>query len=197
MFAAFIVLTGALLSQQRASARLPIKFMVVRAAAFHPQITACAVIVRVQMYGFGMMRVVEESLIMQIGDFGRRGLFNQSEVARLLAVKAADMDPDFIISVGDNMYPSGFWLAFHRKIHAIRVAKHLQLDQLLKIGAGTCIDGRPGFGMFRVQVTALHNHALWKLEACHEGIVALAPLHEGRHSCVSAAVLCRRPEQRR
>ena len=54
---------------------------------------------------------------MQIGDFGRRGLFNQSEVARLLAIKAADMDPDFIISVGDNMYPSGSWLAFHRKIH--------------------------------------------------------------------------------
>ena len=43
---------------------------------------------------------------MQIGDFGRRGDFNQSEVARLLAIKAADMDPDFIISVGDNMYPS-------------------------------------------------------------------------------------------
>ncbi len=44
--------------------------------------------------------------VMQIGDFGRRGDFNQSEVARLLALKAADMDPDFIISVGDNMYPS-------------------------------------------------------------------------------------------
>ena len=43
---------------------------------------------------------------MQIGDFGRRGDFNQSKVARLLAIKAADMDPDFIISVGDNMYPS-------------------------------------------------------------------------------------------
>lgn len=24
----------------------------------------------------------------------------------MLAIKAADMDPDFIISVGDNMYPS-------------------------------------------------------------------------------------------
>ena len=74
-------------------------------------------------------------LLVQIGDFGRRGLFNQSEVARLLAIKAADMDPDFIISVGDNMYPSGFWMTFHRKIHAIRVAKPLQLLQSLKIGA--------------------------------------------------------------
>ncbi len=52
------------------------------------------------------MRVFEKNLLMQIGDFGRRGQFNQSEVARLLAIKAADMDPDFILSVGDNMYPS-------------------------------------------------------------------------------------------
>ena len=63
---------------------------------------------------------------MQIGDFGRRGLFNQSDVARLLAIKAADMNPDFIISVGDNMYPSALWLAFHRNIHASREAKPLQ-----------------------------------------------------------------------
>ena len=54
-----------------------------------------------------------ESLLVQIGDFGRRGQFNQSEVARLLAVKAANMAPDFIISVGDNMYPSATWLAVH------------------------------------------------------------------------------------
>ena len=44
---------------------------------------------------------------MQIGDFGRRGAYNQTEVARLLAAKATDLHPDFIISVGDNMYPSG------------------------------------------------------------------------------------------
>ena len=61
------------------------------------------------------MRASEESLLVQIGDFGRRGQFNQSEVARLLAIKAADMDPDFIISVGDNMYPSAIRLALQRK----------------------------------------------------------------------------------
>lgn len=43
---------------------------------------------------------------MQIGDFGRQGEYNQSHVARMLAIKAADDKPDFIISVGDNMYPS-------------------------------------------------------------------------------------------
>ena len=43
----------------------------------------------------------------QIGDFGRRGAYNQTAVARLLAAKAADLRPDFVISVGDNMYPSG------------------------------------------------------------------------------------------
>ena len=108
MSAALVVLTGTLLLQRDASARLPIKFMVVRAARVCPLITARTIIVTQQlmMYWAAMMRVFEMNLLMQIGDFGRRGQFNQSEVARLLAIKAADMDPDFILSVGDNVYPS-------------------------------------------------------------------------------------------
>ena len=74
---------------------------------------------------------------MQIGDFGRRGLFNQSEVARLLAVKAADMEPDFIISVGDNMYPSAIQLASHTNSHAIGETTPLQVLLSLEIDAGS------------------------------------------------------------
>ena len=50
---------------------------------------------------------------MQIGDFGRRGAYNQTDVASLLAIKAADITPDFIISVGDNIYPSASRTLMH------------------------------------------------------------------------------------
>ena len=33
-------------------------------------------------------------------------------------------------------------------------------------------------GMYRLQVTPLHKHALWKLKSCHVQIVALAPTHK-------------------
>ena len=52
-------------------------------------------------------QILSTAFGVQIGDFGRRGAYNQTEVAELFAIKAAAMHPDFIISVGDNMYPSG------------------------------------------------------------------------------------------
>jgi hypothetical protein len=43
---------------------------------------------------------------MQVGDWGRRGQLNQTEVASMMALKASFLQPDFVISVGDNFYPS-------------------------------------------------------------------------------------------
>lgn len=42
-----------------------------------------------------------------IGDWGRNGLHNQSDVASVMGAVAYDARPDFIISTGDNFYQSG------------------------------------------------------------------------------------------
>lgn len=42
----------------------------------------------------------------QIGDWGRQGDYNQSEVADAMASSAAKRPIDFVISTGDNFYPS-------------------------------------------------------------------------------------------
>ncbi|KAK4383717.1 Purple acid phosphatase 3 [Sesamum angolense] len=42
-----------------------------------------------------------------IGDWGRKGEYNQSEVAYQMGVTAEKMDVDLIISTGDNFYPGG------------------------------------------------------------------------------------------
>ena len=44
---------------------------------------------------------------MQIGDWGRQGHWNQSKNADAMAAAAQRTPPRFIISVGDNYYPSG------------------------------------------------------------------------------------------
>lgn len=42
-----------------------------------------------------------------LGDWGRRGGYNQSRVADAMARRAAVVGPDFIVSTGDNFYESG------------------------------------------------------------------------------------------
>mmetsp|Transcript_6545 Transcript_6545/g.18880 ORF Transcript_6545/g.18880 Transcript_6545/m.18880 type:complete len:458 (+) Transcript_6545:514-1887(+) len=42
-----------------------------------------------------------------IGDWGRQGLHNQSDVAAVMGAVAHDAKPDFVISTGDNFYESG------------------------------------------------------------------------------------------
>lgn len=44
---------------------------------------------------------------MQVGDWGRLGNSNQTAVADVMAQVARKMEPDFIISTGDNFYESG------------------------------------------------------------------------------------------
>ena len=42
-----------------------------------------------------------------IGDWGRQGTWNQSQVAALMGEVGGVVHPSFIISTGDNMYPNG------------------------------------------------------------------------------------------
>ena len=42
----------------------------------------------------------------QIGDWGREGAFNQSEVAAVMGELAYTRAPQFVISTGDNFYQS-------------------------------------------------------------------------------------------
>ncbi len=48
----------------------------------------------------------QRASLLQVGDWGRRGQYNQSHVAAMMGLKASLLGPDFIISVGDNYYPS-------------------------------------------------------------------------------------------
>ena len=41
---------------------------------------------------------------MQIGDWGRHGTLNQTEVATLMGELAFERAPEFVISTGDNFY---------------------------------------------------------------------------------------------
>lgn len=45
-------------------------------------------------------------MVLQVGDWGRRSHFNQSHVAEMMDAKASMVAPEFIVSVGDNFYPS-------------------------------------------------------------------------------------------
>lgn len=42
----------------------------------------------------------------QVGDWGREGMQNQTAVAALMAQVANSLKPDFILSMGDNFYES-------------------------------------------------------------------------------------------
>jgi len=42
-----------------------------------------------------------------VGDWGRKGEFNQRDVALQMALVGEMLRPDFIVSTGDNFYPSG------------------------------------------------------------------------------------------
>ncbi|KAB1205986.1 Purple acid phosphatase 3 [Morella rubra] len=50
----------------------------------------------------------EKSLsFLVVGDWGRKGLYNQSEVAIQMGVAGEKLDIDFVISTGDNFYEDG------------------------------------------------------------------------------------------
>ncbi|KAL5721814.1 acid phosphatase [Ranunculus cassubicifolius] len=65
-----------------------------------------------------------------VGDWGRRGFYNQSRVAFQMGRIAKKLDIDFVISTGDNFYDNGLKdvndLAFEESFTKIYTAKSLQ-----------------------------------------------------------------------
>ncbi|KAL4318574.1 hypothetical protein GQ457_18G023730 [Hibiscus cannabinus] len=65
-----------------------------------------------------------------VGDWGRRGLYNQSHVARQMGIIGEKMDIDFVISTGDNFYDKGLTgvddPAFHESFTDIYTSPSLQ-----------------------------------------------------------------------
>lgn len=51
--------------------------------------------------------------VVQVGDWGRLGEFNQSLVAEAMASRADKLHPDFVLGMGDNFYPSRHLLQYY------------------------------------------------------------------------------------
>lgn len=68
--------------------------------------------------------------VLVIGDWGRKGDYNQSLLATQMGVTAEKMESDFIISTGDNFYPGGLIdendEAFYQSFSDIYTAPFLQ-----------------------------------------------------------------------
>ncbi|KAL5204872.1 hypothetical protein ABZP36_009743 [Zizania latifolia] len=68
--------------------------------------------------------------ILAVGDWGRRGQFNQSMVATQMGIVGEKMDIDFVISTGDNFYKNGLTgvddAAFEESFTHIYTASSLQ-----------------------------------------------------------------------
>ncbi|XP_002527552.2 purple acid phosphatase 8 [Ricinus communis] len=73
-----------------------------------------------------------------IGDWGRRGLYNQSEVALQMGVIGEDLNIDFVISTGDNFYDDGLTgvddPAFYESFTNIYTAPSLQKQWFSVLG---------------------------------------------------------------
>ncbi|KAF5750071.1 purple acid phosphatase 8-like isoform X1 [Tripterygium wilfordii] len=73
-----------------------------------------------------------------VGDWGRRGLYNQSKVAQQMGVIGEKLDIDFVISTGDNFYEDGLTgvddPAFHESFTNIYTAPSLQKQWYTVLG---------------------------------------------------------------
>lgn len=71
----------------------------------------------------------ELNCTVQVGDWGRNGLYNQSEVAKAMGRVRHNLD--FVISVGDNFYESGLTSVedtqFDTSFTAVYTAESLQV----------------------------------------------------------------------
>ncbi|CAL4992699.1 unnamed protein product [Urochloa decumbens] len=76
--------------------------------------------------------------ILVVGDWGRRGQFNQTLVAQQMGVVGEKMDIDFVISTGDNIYDDGIANTsdplFKESFSNIYTAKSLQKPWYLVLG---------------------------------------------------------------
>lgn len=73
-----------------------------------------------------------------IGDWGRRGEYNQSQVAKQMGRIGEEMNLDFVVSVGDNFYDNGLKgeddVAFQESFTDIYTAKSLQTQWYSVLG---------------------------------------------------------------
>lgn len=73
-----------------------------------------------------------------IGDWGRNGEYNQAELAKQMGVFAKEHATDFILSVGDNIYPKGVISemdpAWHYSYEDVFTAHSLQVDWFAILG---------------------------------------------------------------
>ncbi|KAE8719207.1 Purple acid phosphatase 7 [Hibiscus syriacus] len=73
-----------------------------------------------------------------LGDWGRRGLYNQSLVALQMGITGEKLDIDFVISTGDNFYENGLTgvddPAFHESFTDIYTAPSLQKQWYTVLG---------------------------------------------------------------
>ncbi|GAA4335517.1 metallophosphoesterase [Mucilaginibacter gynuensis] len=75
---------------------------------------------------------------MAIGDWGRNGEYDQTEVAKQMGIWGANNPNNFVISVGDNFYPNGVISEqdplFHYSFENIYTAHSLQCDWHVVMG---------------------------------------------------------------
>lgn len=76
--------------------------------------------------------------LLVVGDWGRRGGFNQSEVALQMGIVGEKLDIDFVISTGDNFYDNGLTgvedPAFQESFANIYTAPSLQKQWYIVLG---------------------------------------------------------------
>ncbi|WZZ72124.1 LOW QUALITY PROTEIN: hypothetical protein YC2023_083494 [Brassica napus] len=82
-----------------------------------------------------------------IGDWGRRGLYNQSQVALQMGKIGEKMDIDFVVSTGDNIYDNGMKSiddpAFQLSFANIYISPSLQKPWYLEIAELFFVDTTP------------------------------------------------------
>nr|CAB3496539.1 unnamed protein product [Digitaria exilis] len=76
--------------------------------------------------------------VLVVGDWGRKGTYNQSRVAEQMGKVGEQLDIDFVISTGDNFYENGLTgtddQAFEQSFTDIYTAKSLQKPWYLVLG---------------------------------------------------------------
>ncbi|KAA8532417.1 hypothetical protein F0562_032453 [Nyssa sinensis] len=111
--------------------------------ALSPILTAilgmCLVLARPDLQRFEHPAKPDGSLsVMVVGDWGRRGTHNQSEVALQMGIIGEKLDVDFIISTGDNFYDNGLTgindPAFDESFSKIYIAPSLQKQWYTVLG---------------------------------------------------------------
>lgn len=106
---------------------------------FIGSITLCLVVASAVLERFEQAPKPDGSLsFLVVGDWGRKGAYNQSQVAFQMGVIGQQLDIDFVISTGDNFYDSGLTgiddPAFEESFTNIYTASSLQKQWYTVLG---------------------------------------------------------------